>query len=172
MKIRKQDYHLTLEDLTMYPAWEYALDEEEEAGKDERTVRPYPKAPPLDPQEAYFIVRASFILSNGSMEKGYITPRSAESEAFEHVIPYDLGAVILTDRGRVYFGYGNKKPGADTISRNYEILGQPKESVFPIHFKADVEIVGIAEGTIKGFLYFESQKKSFYFTDADQKYVR
>ena len=40
MKIRKQVYQLTLDDLERTPVWEFALDEEVEEGQDEATVRP------------------------------------------------------------------------------------------------------------------------------------
>lgn len=41
MRIRKQIYEITLEDLLQFPVWEFALDEEADEGQDESTVRPY-----------------------------------------------------------------------------------------------------------------------------------
>ena len=172
MKIRKQDYQLTLDDLDMYPAWEYALDEEGIIGQDERTVRPYIKAPPLDPHDAYFIVRAEFILSNGSTLAGHITPRTKKTEFLDSLIPYDLRPVILTIYGTVHFCYGSKQPPPKMLSHNYEILELPAESVFPIHFRSVVDIInGIAEGTLDGFLYFNSTE-IFNLSEKDQKTIR
>ena len=41
MKIRIEDYNLTVDDIIKFPIWKYALDEEAITGQDERTVRPY-----------------------------------------------------------------------------------------------------------------------------------
>jgi hypothetical protein len=174
MIIRKQDYDLSVDDLIRYPAWEYALDEEAVHERDERTVRPYLQLAPLDPHYAYFIVRASFFLVNGMALKGYITPiKLGKYEFMKPLIPYDLGPVILTERGRVIFGYGYKKPNSESIARNYKILGQPPAEVFPIKFASDVEIAnGISEGILEGFLYFEGTKKAVSLSETDIKFAR
>jgi hypothetical protein len=49
MKIRKQVYDFKPRDLNEYPCWEFALDEEGQAGQDEATVRPIMQGGPVDP---------------------------------------------------------------------------------------------------------------------------
>lgn len=66
MKIRKQVYELTLDDLRKSPVWEFALDEEGEEGQDEATVRPCEIPAPLDPADGPFIIRALFTLADGA----------------------------------------------------------------------------------------------------------
>jgi len=70
MKIRRQVYDLTLEDLNEFPVWEFALDEEGEEGQDEATVRPYMNSGKLDPSDGMFVVRAIFTLADGSKMHG------------------------------------------------------------------------------------------------------
>jgi hypothetical protein len=71
MKIRRQVYELTLDDLSKFPVWEFALDEEGEEGQDEATVRPYEVTGALDPSDGMFVVRASFTLADDSKMQGY-----------------------------------------------------------------------------------------------------
>jgi hypothetical protein len=174
MNIRKYDYDLTLDDLYLHPAWEYALDEEGNYNQNERTIRPSTRLPPFNPQEAYLIVRASFLLANGIVLKGYISPIKLGKSIFANsLIPYDLGPVILTNNGKVHFCYGQRKPDPDTISKNYEIIGQSPTSVFPIRVRTDVEIInGIAEGILEGFLYLKSSQKVVNLSENDLFYVR
>jgi len=70
MKIRKQVYQLTLDDLERTPVWEFALDEEVEEGQDEATVRPVEGPFPLDPAGGMFVVRARFRLGDGTRLTG------------------------------------------------------------------------------------------------------
>src|ERR1700682_749990 len=74
LRVRKQVYELTLLDLSVFPVWEFRLDEEGEEGRDESTVRPYTAAGTLDHTDRMFIVRAVFILADGSKMLGYFTP--------------------------------------------------------------------------------------------------
>jgi hypothetical protein len=103
MKTRKQVYKLTHADLTKYPVWEFALDEEVEPGQDEATVRPYPIEGPLDPSDGMFEIRTRFVLADGTGHVGYLTPGHTAT---------DLGSVqpqIVTDKGQVIFWMGSIK---------------------------------------------------------------
>ena len=73
MKIRKQVYELTLDDVGKFPVWEFALDEEGKEGQDEATVRPLKISGALDSSDGTFIVRAAFTLAGGSNMQGYLT---------------------------------------------------------------------------------------------------
>lgn len=164
MRIRKRDYELNLADLMQFPAWEYALDEEEVAGQDERTVKPYLASPPLDPHGAYFIVRASFHLADGTQMMGYIRPITLSgSELTKPVVPADMNPIIITEQGQVAFWYGALKPGPEEISQNYRMLNKKPSEVFPIKFASDVEVLdSVVAGTLEGFLYCEENVQDFF----------
>jgi hypothetical protein len=155
MQIRKQDYDLALDDLAQFPAWEYALDEEEHEGQDERTVRPYFASPPLDLGQAYLIVRASFYLADGTQMTGYIKPlESGNVGMIKPLIPADMNPIIITQQGRIAFWYGASQPSPEEISQNYAILNKAPSDAFPITFTSDVEVLkGITDGVLEGFLY-------------------
>jgi hypothetical protein len=144
MKIRKQVYELTEDDLTEFPVWEFALDEEDEDGQDEATVRPSQAPLPLDPREARYIVRAKFSLADGTRHIGYLTPGHASD---------DLGSVqplLITRQGHVIFWMGAVP--SDTAPL-YQKLGKNAAQTFPIAFKSDVPLLdGVIFGSIPGFL--------------------
>lgn len=161
VKIRVQDYNLTVSDLIRFPAWEYALDEEGVEGQDERTVKPYFVAPPLDLHDAYFLVRASFSLADGTVHKGYITPKEAnrvDVGGFGSVIiPYDLSPIMVIGKDHIHFQYGPKKPTKRDLLRAYKLLAKKPEQIFPITFSSDVEVVhSISEGKLDGFMYLDT----------------
>jgi len=160
-EVRLQDGKLTITDLMRFSAWEYALDKEGVEGQDERTVRPYLASPPLDLQDAYFLVRASFTLADGTVHKGYITPKEVnrvDVGGFGSVIiPYDLGPIIVFGKDHIHFQYGPKKPTKRDLQRVYKLLDRKPEEVFPITFSSDVEVVdSISEGKLNGFMYFDT----------------
>jgi hypothetical protein len=147
-KIRKQCYELTPSDLSTWPAWEFALDEEGEPGQDEATVRPYTFSGALDPSNGMFIVAATFWLADGTIEHGFVTPAPAGGDNFGRIQPQ-----IVTKRGQVGFWLGVGKPDP---KRAYATLGRDAASVFPIRFESTVPLVGFkVTGTLHGFLCLE-----------------
>jgi hypothetical protein len=150
-KIRKQVYHLTLEDLSRFPVWEFALDEEGEEGQDEATVRPYGVSGDLDASEGMFIVRAFFTLTDGSRLLGHLTP-PAQGDT-------DLGVIqptIVTKSGQINFWCGIVAPKPAHLTQYYEWLGNDAGRVFPIYFESEFDLVGgKITGTIPGFLLVE-----------------
>ena len=164
MRIRKQDYELNLTDLMQFPVWEYALDEERIQGQDERTVRPYHVSPPLDPHQAYFIVRASFHLADGTQRKGYIKPVVLSKQRFaKPVVPIDLHPIVVTEKGRLSFWYGTTKPDSERISQSYDMLDKKPSEVFPIKFASDIEVLdSITEGDLEGFMYCDANVRDFF----------
>jgi hypothetical protein len=158
MKIRKQVYELSIEDLETHPVWEFASDEESEEGQDEATVRPYSQSGPADAADGSLIVRASFTLADGTLMKGYLTPPPPRSTGIGDIQPE-----IVTPKGNVSFWYGARKPSPEIVSKAYEILGNDSASVFPVHFISDVEIVsGPVSGTLNGFMYTDSKSKAVH----------
>ena len=151
MKIRKQVYQLTLEDLSKSPVWEFALDEEGEEGQDEATVRPYELSSVLDPSDGMFVVRAVFTLADGSSLQGYLTP-PVQGES-------DIGTlqpIVVTERGQVGFWCGMAVPDSARLARLYALLGRDAGRVFPVRFESEVDLTsGKVAGSIPGFLVLE-----------------
>lgn len=164
MRIRKQDNSLTILDLMQFPAWEYALDEEDFQGQNEKTIRPSMIPPPLDRGKSYFLVRTVFTLANGGSLIGIIKPlNKGEEQLMQPLVPYDLNPVIVTDQGHVTFCYGAFKPDESIILENYKRLGYGSECIFPIRFQADIEVCdSVDEGVLEGFMYFEQDSQDFF----------
>lgn len=151
MKIRKQVYELTLDDVSRFPVWEFALDEEGEEGQDEATVRPYELSSALDPACGMFIVRAAFTLADGTKMHGYLTPPVQGDDSLGTLQP-----VIITERGQVLFWHGMLVPNAKSVAQSYEKLGRSGIETFPVQVASDVELVGSPIRTgIPGFMVLE-----------------
>lgn len=167
MKIRKQVYELTLEDLDKHPAWEFALDEEGEDGQDEATIRPIERDSPVDPDYGMCIVRTSFTLSDGTRYSGFLSPQVSGMPNLFPVEGDDGSSAtqpsIVTNDGHLMFWYGILKPTPDAILNSYRILGgRTSKEVFPIRFCTDISITtGPVEGEIKGFMFIEKVKCGF-----------
>jgi hypothetical protein len=154
MKIRKQVYELTLEDVRKFPVWEFALDEEGEEGQDEATVRPCEVSVPLDTSDGMFIVRAVFTLVDGTQMHGYLTPPVQGDDGLGTLQP-----VIITERGQVLFWHGVIAPDVQSLSQSYARLGRDAARVFPIQVVSDVELAGASiRATILGFMVLEDWK--------------
>jgi len=152
MKIRKQVYELTEQDLAEHPTWEFALDEEGEDGQDEATVRPWAGALPLDAQAGMFVVRAKFVLADGTKRSGYLTPPSDGDPSIAAVQP-----VIVTNANQVMFWFGVLTPTRERMQEAYDVLGRRSDEVFPIKYESDVALqTGSVSGTLVGFMRFRS----------------
>jgi hypothetical protein len=151
LRVRKQVYELTLLDLSVFPVWEFRLDEEGEEGRDESTVRPYTAAGPLDPADRMFIVRAAFTLADGSKMLGYLTPPGRGDASLGILQP-----IIVAVGGQVRFWCGTTPPGSKRLAQNYALLGKDAKQVFPLRFESEVELVGgPVKGAVTGFLVLE-----------------
>lgn len=124
MKIRKQVYELISKDLDEHPAWEFALDEEGEEGQDEATVRPISQDHPVDPAKGMCIIKAEFVLNDGTILTGFITPSVANMPSMFGFEGDDGSSQtqpsIVTEKGHVMFWYGLLKPGVEGIARSYK----------------------------------------------------
>jgi hypothetical protein len=148
VRLRKQVYELTLHDLSTFPVWEFRLDGEGEEGRDESTVRPYSALGPLNPDERMFVVRAVFILADGSQMYGYLTPPQRGDASVGALQP-----IIVTNRGQVRLWCGTATPDSKRLARNYELLGKSANQVFPVRFESDVDLLGgLVKGSVPGFL--------------------
>ena len=154
-RIRKQIYELSVEDLDRHAVWEFALDEEEEEGQDEATVRPFEPQGPLDPGDGMFIVRARLELADGTQMRGYLTPPVQGDSSLGTLQP-----AVVVGGGQVSFWCGMVAPEPAQVAANYARLGKPSASrVFPVRFETDVELVGgPVAGELPGFLVLEDFK--------------
>jgi hypothetical protein len=151
-RIRKQVYELRTEDLNLHAIWEFALDEEGEEGQNEATVRPFEPEGSLDPSNGMFVVRARFVLADGTQMRGYLTP-PVQGDS-------DLGTLqpaIVTDAGQVTFWYGTLVPEPAQVAATYACLGKSLlTEVFPVRFQSDVDLIGgPVAGELPGFLVLE-----------------
>jgi hypothetical protein len=111
VKIRKQIYQLTLDDIQRFPVWAYALDEEGEPGQDEATVRPVKNHGGLDLRSSSYQVRARFKLADGTELLGFVTVSEIPDDGII-TIEGDTyrnskhQPVILTSHGQVGFYFG------------------------------------------------------------------
>jgi hypothetical protein len=154
-RVRKQVYLLTSADLAAFAVWEFALDEEGEAGQDEATVRPHPFEGEVDCNVGMLIVRARFTFADGTVMSGYLTPPVQGDAGLGTLQP-----VIITPGGQVGFWCGLRAPDSTAIEQDYRILGRAKpEEVFPVRFQSDIPLsCGELGGEIPGFLVIEDLK--------------
>jgi hypothetical protein len=152
MRVRRQVYELTTADLDEFPVWEFALDEEGEPDQDEATVRPWQDALPLDPNEGMFVVRAGFLLADGTRLVGYLTPPVQGDDSIGTVQP-----IVVTPDGQVGFWCGLMAQSGETLAANYAKLGRAASAVFPLRYASEVEIEsGPITGTVDGFMHYRS----------------
>lgn len=154
MKIQKQVYELTADDLVTSPIWKFALDEEGEEGQDEATVRPYKTVGPLDPSNGMYVIRAAFTLADGSKMSGYLTPPVQGDESLGTLQP-----VIVTGGKQVALWFGIVAPNREQLAQIYQALDKNPARVFPLRFASEVPLVdGPISGTVPGFLYYEDDQ--------------
>jgi hypothetical protein len=147
-EIRKQVFELTPKDLRDCAVWEFALDEEGVEGQDEATVRPVSTTGALDPAAGMFIVRASFLLADGTRMSGYLTPGVAGDRGLGTVQP-----VIVGETGQVGFWMGTIRPQRSDLEKWYRELGKSAGQLFPLEFRSEVTLVGgPVVGSVPGFL--------------------
>jgi hypothetical protein len=151
LRVRRQIYELTPDDLETFPIWEFKLDETAKGGQDELTVQPCIASGPLDPVDRMFVVRAAFTLADGSTMRGYFTPPGRGDAGVGTLQP-----IIVTEEGQVRFWCGTSVPGPKRLARSYELLGKDAKQIFPLQFESEVELAdGPVMGSVPGFLVME-----------------
>jgi len=166
LKIRKQVYELTVQDLVEHPVWEFALDEETEPEQDEATVRPYSETGPADPSNGMLIVKAKFVLADGTPLFGYLTPPVRSDSPLGMFSGDHLATTqpqIITPRGQVSFWLGARKPSTEDLEDQYGKLERRPDKVFPLHFANEAEVVGgRVEGIVNAFLYLDLETRKVH----------
>ena len=151
--IRKQVYDLTLADFDATPVWEFASDEEGVAGQDEATVRPYEVSVPIDTGHGGLIVRAVFVLADGTNLRGYLSPHPISLRRPGWVQP-----VMISGAHQFNFWSGMLRPSQTQMNEVLAKIGKQASQVFPVQYRSDVELLGgPISGTIPGFGFIENK---------------
>lgn len=129
----KQIYELTLDDLKKHSVWQFCLDYEGMDDVDEATVRPSLERETVNLEEALYIIKADFILKNGTKYLGYLTPlEKNEKDSIGVIQP-----TIVTKDGQISFW----KVDNEEKEKYYQILGG-RENIFPIKYQSSIETTG------------------------------
>jgi len=131
VKVRKPYVKITAKDLTTYPAWEFASDEEGVEGQDETTVRPcLDSAVPRG--EGCYLLRTMFVLADGTHAKGFLT-------AVDDLGHYNLMApTICVGTRQISLVLGRNQDEED----KWKKWKKKPKSVFPLHFSTDIAYDG------------------------------
>lgn len=153
--ILKQHNELRNSDFEAFPVWVgcHCLDYDEDwyDDTDEETFRPWNDKVPSDEEQWMFLVKADFILADGTALRGFMSPP-------EHGNEFDMSdqhPIIITENGElIAFWYGSlpdnyfKKDTALT----YSLLNKKHEEIFPIQCTILREMIdGQNTGLILGF---------------------
>ncbi|WP_342113998.1 hypothetical protein [Pseudoduganella sp. OTU4001] len=147
MKMRKQVYDLTTEDLDFAPIWEYAQDEEGEEGHDEATVRPVEPARSLDAVEVMCVAKANFRLADGTSMDGFLSPGRPDDTDLGHLQP-----AIFSKRGQISFWCGIIEPSRERLEAAYAALEKTPQEIFPIFFRWPCHPATRSPGSLKASL--------------------
>ncbi len=144
LKTRKPVVELSVEDLKVFPIWEYALDEEGIEGRDETWVRPVPKK--KIPKNAYsLLVAADFQTAAGEQYQGFVEVATAGGKV-------DIRPGVIVSKG--YFVLP-AVPREVAVRENWPWVTQLREKllvglkseekqVFPIKYRLQVAVSGEA----------------------------
>ena len=134
---RKPVDRLTLGDLSAFPIWEYADDEEGLAGRDETWVRPVDSR--VIPSRSYTIVAADFSFAGGRQFCGSISVSTLDSpvDIFQGVINFASRNYLIPDPEM----FGGEKARQELLDG----LGASESELFPIQFRLRALIEGEVE---------------------------
>jgi len=98
------------------------------------------------------VVRAEFVLADGSRRHGYLLAPIAAASAPSFTQP-----TIVVQGGHLPLWRGKQRPGPAQLYVAYRLLGNRKpEQVFPLRYRPLVKLTGPSlAGTAPGFLYRE-----------------
>jgi hypothetical protein len=141
LSTRKPVDKLRLTDITHYPVWEFATDEEGTPGQDETWVRPV--ATKVVPANAFSLsVAASFKTASGQELSGIVGVSTFGSLEVTH-------AAVITEHDYIFIPW----PGYDGALRSCQKaahdLGIPQSSLFPLQYELLVPVEGV-HGKVRG----------------------
>ncbi len=136
LETRKPACLLTLSDLTGYPVWEFALDEEGIEGRDESWVRPVDTKEV--PRRSYTLVASEFRDRRGREFNGYVVVSTLEGNL-------DINSGTIIEGGESFFV---PNPEAVSYRESRAVLmaglGLKESELSPLAFTLKVPIQGIS----------------------------
>ena len=122
---------------------------------DEETFRPWLEPLPADHGDGMLLVRADFILADGTRLQGFVTPLPPLQPAKgDDALGYQQPQLFLPSGQRRAFWYGGMPVPAEDKDELYTALGRAVAEVFPIRFEAQPGLTtGITAGTLAGFYH-------------------
>lgn len=132
LKTRKPIDELVPGDLTAFPIWEFASDEECEPGRDETWVRPV-KSRVIERGNHSLSVAADFVTASGRKLVGFMSVSTA------HLVDIDLPVLLAS--GKYIFV---KQADPERRKAVALALGMAETEVFPLEFQLRVLLEGEA----------------------------
>lgn len=134
---RKPVVQLMPEDLNVFPAWEFCLDEEGVEGQDETWVRPISSS--TIPEEAWsVIVAARFMLNDGSEFDGFVDVTTASTDDLADLLEegaFDQpGAVVFIAAKQVHVPTKSDLNNNESRKELERALARDFNSIFPITY--------------------------------------
>lgn len=141
---RKPVDQLTLDDLSVFPAWEFCLDEEGVEGQDETWVRPFIGS--TIPAEAWLQVGARFTLNDGVHYDGYVDVSTGSMEDLVEL----LGKEAMSQPRAVIIVDGRQASVPTKAAFDYDesreelanVLGRDFAAIFPIKYELKMLVEG------------------------------
>lgn len=136
LKSRKPVDQLKPIDLTTYPVWEFASDEEGEEEQDETWVRPMSTR--QIPANAYSLsVSACLRTANGTEYQGVVSVNTAEGFEAVH-------AAVLTEDAYIFIPWPGMAGAAELARSAATELGLEANDLFPLTYRLAVPVEGEA----------------------------
>ncbi len=132
--MRKPIDELTVEDLDVYPVWEFATDEEDIEGQDETWVRPL-RTSTIEEGAGGLSVAADFVTASGKELEGFV------SVSFVRGFMSHAGAILS---GGKYL-YVSSLLSLSEQEYVAERVGVPAGELFPLSWSLRVQVVGEAQ---------------------------
>ena len=131
---RKPINKITVQDLEVFPIWEFAADEEDIEGRDETWIRPV-KAKDVPPDAYSLSVAADYQTASGKVLTGIVGVTTAGGLEFGHgalLVQGDYHFVPASDYWR----------GNDARKALAQALGMAEAQIFPLRFTLRVCLRG------------------------------
>jgi hypothetical protein len=136
-KTRKPLDKLSLADISAFPIWEFATDEEGAAGQDETWVRP--QAAQEVPLDAYSLsVAAEFEAPTGATFHGIVGVNTSSGYEAVH-------AAVVTDNDYVFIPWPGYDGAPESMRLAAKQLGLKQSELFPLKYRLAARVQGEAE---------------------------
>jgi hypothetical protein len=139
----KQFNDLTIDDLNEYPIWEFVPEDDQNA-IDETTIKGYLAY--SEEIESMIIVRTKFILNDGSIFYGYVSP--------EKKLELSQPALFVNDIF-IFFWHGLIDSSRIETEKYYKVLDKKANDIFPVKWVTEVNTDMINNGEIEGFGFLD-----------------